>query len=145
MKSLKRIIIRKDKTNYPIKEKILTPQIINRYYSVTLKNNGNSKIIRVHRLVAQAFIPNTNDYKEINHIDENKLNNKVDNLEWCDRIYNIRYSLSKSVKQYDLQGNYIKTWECISEASGDLKIDKSHISDVCKGKRKTAGRLSLGI
>lgn len=45
----------------------------------------------IHRLVAQAFIPNPNGYKEINHKDEDKTNNRVSNLEWCDRLYNMNY------------------------------------------------------
>ena len=53
------------------------------------------KTKRVHRLVAQAFIPNPNGYKEINHKDEDKTNNRVSNLEWCDRLYNMNYGTWK--------------------------------------------------
>ena len=64
-------------------------------YKVDLKKNGIRKNFKVHRLVAEAFIPNPNNYPEINHIDSNPLNNKVDNLEWCNHKYNIRYSIEE--------------------------------------------------
>lgn len=65
------------------------------YMYLTVKSNGKAKHFRVHRLVAEAFIPNPNNYKFINHKDENKLNNKVDNLEWCDGFYNINYGTTR--------------------------------------------------
>lgn len=61
------------------------------YMYLTVKKNEKAKHIRVHRLVAQAFVPNPNGYTEVNHIDENKLNNRFDNLEWCSRKDNARY------------------------------------------------------
>lgn len=78
-----------------------------KYLQVTLVNdNGIRKTIKVHRLVASAFIPNLNEDVEINHKDFNKSNNNVNNLEWCDRTYNVRYNFSKR--------NYIKQIEKIS-------------------------------
>lgn len=67
------------------------------------KGNGQWKNYRVHRLVAQAFIPNPDNLPEVNHKDENKQNNRVDNLEWCTHKYNIHYGtcitrISKSLK-----------------------------------------------
>ena len=61
------------------------------YYVVNLSKNGKSKIFTVHRLVAQAFIPNPDNLPQVNHKDENKLNNNVDNLEWCNSNYNHNY------------------------------------------------------
>lgn len=61
------------------------------YCIVVLSKNSKSKQFLIHRLVAQAFIPNPDNLPEVNHIDEDKTNNKVDNLEWCDRKYNINY------------------------------------------------------
>lgn len=61
------------------------------YKHVTLWKNGTSKCRNVHRLVAETWIDNPNGYKEINHIDEDKTNNAVSNLEWCDHIYNNNY------------------------------------------------------
>lgn len=61
------------------------------YLRVGLSKNGKYTHLLVHRLVAKAFIPNENNYPQVNHIDENKENNRVDNLEWCTASYNARY------------------------------------------------------
>lgn len=61
------------------------------YMVVGLHKNGKENKYLVHRLVAQTFIPNSNNFPEINHIDENKQNNSIPNLEWCDRKYNVNY------------------------------------------------------
>ena len=98
-----------------------------------------------HRLVAEAFIPNPNGFSEINHKDENKLNNTVDNLEWCDRIYNVNYGtghdrgsdkLKKKVYCYDKDFNLIKIYNSAQETSED-GYQPSHVIDVALGKRKT--------
>ena len=65
------------------------------YKTVTLRKNGKGKFIYIHRLVAEAFIPNPNDLPEVNHKDENPANNCVDNLEWCTHIYNGNYGTVK--------------------------------------------------
>lgn len=72
--------------------KKITPYINNKngYVYVYLCNNGKYKNIRLHRLVANNFIENPNNYNQVNHIDGNKLNNRVDNLEWCSSSYNIK-------------------------------------------------------
>jgi hypothetical protein len=72
-------------------ERLLKPAIIRGYCSVKLVKCGVYKNHYVHRLVAEAFIDNPNNLSEINHIDEIKSNNRVDNLEWCDRNYNVNY------------------------------------------------------
>lgn len=71
---------------------IMKPMIARNGYLIAClwKNNKQSKVC-IHRLVAQAFIPNPNNYPEINHIDENKENNNVENLEWCTHVYNLNY------------------------------------------------------
>lgn len=61
------------------------------YLLVRFTKNGKKKKFRVHRLVAEAFIPNTNNLPQINHKDEDKANNHIDNLEWCDAKYNNNY------------------------------------------------------
>jgi len=74
------------------KELILTPRLTKTgYCRVGFKRNGKVKDFYIHRLVAVHFIENTTDYTEINHIDENKSNNKVYNLEWCSRKYNCNH------------------------------------------------------
>ena len=108
------------------KEKILKQHILNGYAYVYLTKNSEIKGFRVHRLVAEAFIPNINEYPCVNHKDEDKTNNCVDNLEWCTHKYNNNYgdfknkiakSRYKKVNQHDLEGNYIKTWNSLKQAS----------------------------
>ena len=103
------------------------------YFFVCLFKNGKRKYYKVHRLVAQVFIPNPKNLPEINHIDEDKQNNCVENLEWCDRQYNIDYSKSKKVGQYDLGGNLIFTWKSAAELYRYSKYDPSYISKCCRG------------
>ena len=132
--------------NHTGKEKILK---LNKdkdgYLQVTLCKNNIKKVYKVHRLVAQAFIPNPNNLPQINHKDENKTNNNVDNLEWCDRKYNQNYGtrtervaekLSKPVLQYDLEGNFIKEWKSTREC-GRNGFCNQHIAACCRGELKT--------
>lgn len=120
----------------------------NGYYCVVLYKNRKPKTKSVHRLVAETFIPNPNNYNIVNHKDENSLNNNVNNLEWCTQKYNINYGTGNKrrsdtekikVNQYDLNGNFIKEWQGIIDVSKKLKISDGNIVACCKGKRKTAG------
>ena len=93
--------------------------------------NGRFRQISVHRMVAEAFLPNPSGHKEVNHLDENKQNNALSNLEWCDRKHNVNYGTtqkrrsekiingpkSKAVDQLDMEGNYIRTFPSMREAS----------------------------
>ncbi len=133
----------KNKKIEVFREKMLKPQKDKMGYLRITCMYGTKK---VHRLVALAFIPNPNNYKEINHKDENKENNHVDNLEWCDRKYNINYGTSlqrriksqyKPIIQYDLKGNFIKEWEGIKIAKEKLNI-KNGIVNCCRGLSKTS-------
>lgn len=141
------------------KGRILKKQLQKRtgYHTVTLyDNNRKPKIKSVHRLVGETFLDNLDNYPVINHKDGRKLNNNVDNLEWCMISHNVKHAYNigltkikklygkenpkaRKVEQYDLENNFIKLWYSIVDASNDLKIDSSSISAVCKGKRKTAG------
>ena len=70
----------------------------NIYLQVMLCKNGKTKRKNVHRLVAETFIDNPNNYDCVNHKDENKHNNSINNLEWCTRIYNMNYGYVKQKK-----------------------------------------------
>jgi len=126
------------------KERILKPRNNKGYLEVDLPKDGKHKSYKVHRLVAQAFIPNDDLFKtEINHIDENKENNNVNNLEWCNRQYNNNFGtriekISKQVNQYDLAGNFIQTFPSMHEIERQLGYNNSHICNCCNGKLKTA-------
>lgn len=125
------------------------------YYAINLYKKDNRKTTFLHRLIAEAFIPNPNNLPCVNHKDENKLNNNLDNLEWCSYSYNNTYgigqenrkkALSKSltnnpnrstpVNQYDLSGNLIKSYPSISEAYRATGINLVLIHRVIKGKQK---------
>ena len=129
----------------------------NGYLYVGLYKDGKPKMYRVHRLVAQAFIENPYNLPEVNHIDEDKTNNVVSNLEWCDRKYNINHgtghqrsaeaqrgvkrsyvaeALGKKVIQMTLDGVFVKEWESTKEC-GRNGFNQSHVCDCCNGKRKT--------
>lgn len=124
------------------------------YWQVTLSNGGIDKTHYVHRLVAKAFIPNPNDLPEVNHKDEDKSNNCVDNLEWCTRKYNSRYNdlnhrigLKRRGKiingtpilQFTLDGIFICEYGSSHEAQRLTGIDSSYICKVINGKAKSAG------
>lgn len=138
-------------------------QIIHNYKYVSLYFNNVKKTLRVHRLVALAFIPNPNNLPCINHIDENKLNNCVENLEWCDAHYNNTYgnrmkiikekntnhqSLSIPIRQIDkTTKELINIFPSAREAMRYLLTINKNLSSssvctniclCCKGKRKNA-------
>lgn len=114
-----------------------------RYSSVSLSKNGKVKCMSVHRLVAEAFIPNPNNLPEVNHINEDKTDNRVENLEWCTGKYNCNYGrrndgIRRSIEQCSLDGKLIKVWQSISEVFRQLGYSTSHISECCRGKRGAA-------
>ena len=111
------------------------------YLHVVLCKENILKSYLVHRLVAEAFIDNPNNYKEVNHKDENKTNNVVTNLEWCDRKYNQNYGTrtekcSKKVYQYTLDGKFVKEWKSTAEC-GRNGFKQSSVAACCRGERKT--------
>lgn len=127
------------------------------YLTVSLSNKKYS----VHRLIATTFLEQEKGKNIVNHIDGNKLNNRVDNLEWCDykhnfdeairlNLMNIKYNSyenrirAKKINQYDLKGNFIRSYLCSVDAEKELKnkgikINAGNIRNVCNGKRKAAG------
>ena len=118
------------------------------YLTVSLSKNGKNKRTSIHRLVATAFIPNILNLSQVNHKDENKLNNCVENLEWCTNEYNSRYgtkgkrtgeknrnnkSTSKPIYQYNFNGELIKMWPSAGECERK-GINHTGISQCCNGK-----------
>lgn len=134
---------------YQSKEKILKPGIekLGYHYFYLCKNNKRKKYL--HRLLAEAFIPNLLKLPEVNHKDQNPFNNELNNLEWCTHEYNMNYGdknerISKKIKkkiiQYTLKGKKIKEWDGIINIEKELKIPSSNITSCCKGKyKKTHG------
>ena len=124
------------------KERILKPLTNSSgYLCVNLYKNGIIKTYLVHRLVAEIFLPNPNNYKEVNHKDEDKSNNIVSNLEWCDRCYNNNYGtrtekFSKKVYQYTLDGQFVKEWPSTCEC-GRNGYSQSSVSACCRDELKT--------
>ena len=131
------------KTNNQYNNGLIRKLVIrnNGYYFINLYKNNKSKLFTVHRLVAIAFLCNPNNLPCVNHIDGNKLNNNVNNLEWCTYHENeihaflkkLKKPIYKKVNQYDMEGNFIKTWNSIKEAQ--LFYKTTHIGECCRGVR----------
>lgn len=122
------------------------------YIEFKLTKNGKSNYYKAHRLVAQAFIPNPNNLPQVNHIDCNKQNNCIDNLEWCTNSENqihayknglqpkrcgLNSSRCRAVNQYTITGEFIKHWDYIKQASDALNIPHNYIVRCCRGVYKT--------
>lgn len=107
------------------------------YKRITLKG----KKYLIHRLVALAFIPNPYNLPEVNHKNEIKDDNNVDNLEWVSTSYNVSYSIhnqSYKIKQLDKCGNLIKIWDSIKQIGRETDYHQGNIINCCKGKRHSA-------
>lgn len=132
-----------------VKGRMLVPQYCsNGYLFHGFCKNNVVKQIMLHRVVAIAFLPNPNNYPEVNHKDEDITNNCVDNLEWCTSKYNANYGTRKEklaqlrrkpVNQLDLNGNFIRRWRSAKDACESLGIDRSGVMRVCKGRRPNYG------
>lgn len=127
------------------KEKILKPQKYScGYFLVRLCKDGVVKQCLIHRLVAEAFIPNPNNLETVNHKDENKLNNAAGNLEWMSREDNVAYSqprwAKRQVQMFDKQtGELLATFPSLIEAKRVTGIDQGNISKCCNGILKVVG------
>lgn len=132
---------------------ILKPDNVRGYLQVTLQRGGERKRKKVHRLVAELFVPNPMNLPCVNHIDENKMNNFAGNLEWCTVAYNnafggrLERSKETQIRNAEKIGKS-KPVECVDttvvyssskQAERETGVYHSHISKCCKGKLKTAG------
>lgn len=115
------------------------------YLQVVLCKNNKQKTYKVHRLVAETFIPNTDNLPCINHRDECKTNNNVENLEWCDCKYNSNYGTrnkkvalkkKKPVLQYTLDGIFVKEWPSAIDAEREGGFVSASICRCCRGRSK---------
>lgn len=125
----------------------------NGYLQVALCKNNQRKMKLIHVLVAEAFIPNPSGLPQVNHKDEQKNNNCVDNLEWCDAKYNINYGTHNQRSAEKRRGVYGRNKTCkpvicveteiiysgAYEAEQKTGISNGNINQACQGKRKTAG------
>lgn len=110
------------------------------YLQVKLKKDGKNHYKRVHRIVAENFLPNPNNLPQVNHKDGNKKNNHVDNLEWVNNSQNtlhgyqnnLYHSDKRSIKidVYTKEGIYLNTYKSIRETSDKLKINRKTLSRI---------------
>ena len=148
VKSVDRYIRSRWNCERKINGQIIEPRKRGDYYAVTLWTKQTQKTFSVHRLVAEAFIPNPQNLPCVNHKSEGKTENQVWNLEWCTAKYNCNYGTkiersckkkSKPVLQYTKNGQFIAKYLSIKDAAEKNDIHQSKISLAVNGKRKSAG------
>ena len=131
-----------------VPEKILKPKIDkDGYLRVVLQKERKQKHFLVHRIVAETFIDNPKNLPHVNHKNENKIDNRVENLEWCTEKYNCNYgnrnkklseSKYKPINQYTLNGDFVKRWESGLLIEKETGFNAKNISACCCKVKKTA-------
>lgn len=111
------------------------------YFFVHLSLNNRSKCKKVHRLVAESFIPEYSELLQVNHKNEIKTDNRVENLEMCNNRYNCNYgsrktALAKTVIQETLSGEFVREWESTNQIERELGFKHNIISSCCIGHKK---------
>lgn len=155
VKSLDRIVNHKGQCKQIKIGKILKQNLNKRGYAFTyLSKNGKDKTCQVHRLVAEAFIPNPKNKPQVNHINGIKHDNRAEKLEWVTGSENVRHAIktglvimpngknhpsNKPVLQYNLNKEFIGEYYSGKKAQDITGINKTKISECCNNKRKTAG------
>ena len=137
-----------DSLGRTVKERILKPNVVGRgYLRVVLYAGGKTRMFFVHRLVCEAFHENPGNKPQVNHVNEDKTDNRACNLEWSTRRENINHgsrnervakAQSKPVGQYTIDGDLVKAWQSTNEVERQTGFSCGHISEVANGKRKTA-------
>ena len=122
---------------------------LNGYYHTTISNKANRKVIRIHRLVGLYFVPNPNNYPQLNHIDGDKSHNYSTNLEWCTGSYNLKHAYRlglisqawkrKPVIQLDINGSELQKHDSIYAAHLSSDVNMGNISRACRGIYQQAG------
>ena len=153
IRSLERIVECSDGRKRKIKDRTLKGSSYSGGYSgVTLHKDGCAKFVNIHRIVAEAFVPNPLEKEEVNHKDENPSNNHASNLEWVTHKENINYSTrterarkaiveaqGRAVRQLSRDGELVAEYESLSEACNATGTHVSNITKCAKGIYKTAG------
>ena len=153
VRSLSRVVHRTTSDRF-VRGQTMSKQLMpNGYESVTLRKNGRQRRLYVHRLVAEAFLPNEQSLREVNHRDENKSNNTLENLEWCSHSYNMKYAggsirriknRRKPVVVID-SGRPVR-FESIARAANWLGVGITTVSRCChhvKGTKRVRGKLTM--
>ncbi len=125
-------------------KKILLSNNVNGYLMTNAKNKGSKSAVAVHRLVALTFIPNPENKPYVNHKDCDKTNNHLSNLEWVTQKENTSHhqkktSHDKKIRQYSLDGTFIKLHNSVTEAGEAVGLTRHAINKVCLGKNQTSG------
>jgi len=136
--NLGNVISLKHRWGFRKKPRIVKQQLSKKgYMRVKLSKNNKNKIFMTHRLVYESFVGNIDENYEINHIDYNRSNNQISNLEKTTHKYNVRYSKAKKIMQLDNDNKIIKEWNCIRDVERNIGIDHRQICDCLLGRQKT--------